>query len=268
MKKVIVGVLASHGDVYDAFKQVWLKNIAYTQYEPYNCKVIYKFFFIYGGDSEKILENENHTDLYYAYPETIPNMLRKTLRFFEHVKNTIFANENVFVLRTNLSTLFDFKLYSQWIDNVPSFFFGGSIIDGFHGKMTTFSGTNMIMSLDVMNFIVKHQDRFTYNQNEDIELSAMVMFNIGCNIKAMKRIDFVINRIIYHKCKLYAEDVCCYRFKSNNRKKDIENMDNILSCLKTNVNIKRFIQSQMENVQIVSEASEMDVLAERVWSIT
>lgn len=269
MKRVYVGILASHGNPYDAFKKVWLRNIEHTR--QLECDIKYEFYFIYGG-LENSIQNEMYTDLYYDFPETIPNMLRKTLRFFEHIQNLQNLQENgddIFILRTNLSTLFNFGMYQEWLMNVSSQrFFGGSIIDGLQGQLTTFSGTNMIMSQDVMQFVLLHQDRFYYKYNEDIELSLMVMLNKKCKLKAMKRLDFLTDRIIYHKCNLFSEDVCCYRFKSTDRKKDVNTMHNILSCLQAGVNVTRFIQTQMKHLEVTSEASGMGLLAEKMWMIS
>lgn len=270
MKRVYVGILSSHGEPYDAFKKVWLRNIEHTNnFEPrYKGEVKYDFYFIYGGDSEDVIHHSGYTDLYYVYPETIPNMLRKTLKFFEHINNTTKTKDEVFILRTNLSTLFDFRMYQEWLKNVHSqTFFGGSIIYGFQGETTTFSGTNMIMSRDTMQFVLLRQDRFSYNYNEDVELSHMVMLNMKCKIKAMKRLDFLSDNLVYHKCRLYAEDISCYRFKSSDRKQDVNMMHNILACLQAGVNIIRFIQTQFKHFQVSSEASDIEMLSEHTWMV-
>lgn len=274
MKKVYVGILASHGEPYDAFKKVWLRSIEHTKH--LDCKVKYEFFFIYGGKVVEVVQNDTntttYTDLYYAYPETLPNMLRKTCKFFEHVEQLESNNkhkDDVFILRTNLSTLFDFKMYQEWLKGIPSrLFFGGSLIDGIHGKSTCFSGTNMIMSLDVMRFVVMHQDRFSYNYNEDIELSCMVMMNVMCKLKSMKRLDFLDDKLVYHKCDMFSEKVSCYRFKSSNRQQDVNNMHNILACLQANVNVTRFIQIQMKHLVVSSEASCMSRFSEQIWMLS
>lgn len=282
MKHVYVGILASHGEQYDAFKKVWLRNIEHTR--NLGCKVKYDFYFIYGGESNDICTQSAYTDLYYNYPETVPNMLRKTLKFFEHIEVTVNRDENgkpknerpdIFILRTNLSTLFNFEMYQDWLENVSNvMFFGGSIINGYQGESTIFSGTNMIMSRDVMQFVLRHQDRFSYNYNEDIELSYMVMLNIkqpamkAIKLKAMKRLDFVSDKIIYHKCHLFSDDICCYRFKSNDRKTDANTMHNILACLQSGVNVTKFIQNQLKHMQVTSEKSGMAVLAKGMWVIT
>jgi hypothetical protein len=269
MKKVYVGVLATHGETYDAFKKVWLRNIEHTH--KLDCEVKFEFCFIYGGEVTQIVHNDLYTDLYYEYPETLPNMLRKTLRFFEHVEKLERTNRSrgeVFVLRTNLSTLFDFQMYQEWLKDIPSrVFFGGSLIDGVHGKATCFSGTNMIMSFDVMRFVVVHQDRFSYDYNEDIELSSIVMMNIMCTLKSMKRLDFLGDKMVYHKCNMFSEKVCCYRFKSSNRRQDVSNMHNILACLQAGVNVTRFIQLQMKHLVVTAEASGMSRLSEQTWML-
>lgn len=277
MRKIIVGILSSQDETYDAFKKVWLRNIEHWTQRKKNKHEIraydFEFYFIYGGENEGIIQHEQYTDLYYAYPETLPNMLRKTLRFFEHI-NEKYVADDILVLRTNLSTLFDFDSYTTWLRDVPrNLFFGGSIIDGFEGESTKFSGTNMIMSKDVMQFIIQYQDRFTYNYNEDIELSSMVMFNLNkgpkqLRLKAMKRVDFIQDAVMYHKCDMYAEDVACFRFKTQDRKSDVTRMHNILACLQTGVSVTKFIQTQLRHLPHRCEAGGMSILSEQVWYLT
>ena len=102
--KIVVGILASHDDMYDSFKSVWESHIAHVVSVLPNID----FVFLYGGDESRIENCVKWTNLYFHLSELPVNMLRKTLKFFEFVSKK-YRKEEILVIRTNLSTLFDFK---------------------------------------------------------------------------------------------------------------------------------------------------------------
>jgi len=228
--QIVVGILASHGECYDKFKEIWIKNIKYVKQKNIGKQI--DFIFIYGGDQDKKIIHSDYLELYVPFKETHRNMLRKTLTFYEYAIEKYgkqrYTNEpfmrcpELFTMRTNLSTLFNFDKLITWMQDIPSKkFFGGSLIAGIEGQHTSLSGINMVLSSDVVKFILHHQDRFSYNCNEDTETSALINMNIKCFHKCMKRIDFISDAkatpmILYHKCVFY-DDALCFRFKSDNR---------------------------------------------------
>lgn len=255
--RVIVGILASHNEIYDEFKKIWIENIkTITKNDNFS------FYFIYGGENEYINDNGKWIDLYYNIQETIPNMLRKSCRFFEYVNNKY--DGDFYILRTNLSTLFDFEKLYKWITKLPTnYFFGGSLIDGYSGSLTKISGTNMIFSTEILKFLIKNQDRFIYNQNEDVVLSHMIILNLYpfLRFKTIKRLDFLKDStIMYHRCSLNTQlyDFFCYRFKSDDRKSDIENMRYILY----NNNLDKF-----KEYKKTSEGDVFEVFSNCIWKI-
>lgn len=264
--KVIVGVLASHNEIYDKFKELWIKNINGIDHQK---RKQFSFYFIYGnetGEENRIIRGENWVDLYYDFQETIPNMLRKSCKFFEYV-NEKYNNEEYIILRTNLSTLFDFKKLLKWVNEVPNrMFFGGSLIDGYSGNLTRISGINMIFTKDIMRFLIDNQDRFIYNQNEDVVLSSVILMNLYKNLtlRTIKRLDFIEETVMYHRCSTNTEldDFFCYRFKSKDRKKDITNMKKIIEngCL---VNMGDFRESI-----ILSEGEVFQIFADKFWKVS
>lgn len=261
--KIIICIMASNTEEYNGFKLEWIKNINYIKKKS----DVFDFYFVYGGIKEKIIKNNNFTDIYYEITETIPNMLRKTLFFFEYTKNIHFD----FLVRTNLSTLFDFEKMTNWFNDLSNTkFFGGSLIDSFDGLNTKISGTNMVFSKDIIDLVVLHQDRFPYVFNEDIELSIMVFFNIkNCNHKTISRIDFLENQIVFQKCKTFDNNVFCYRFKSNIRTNDIYYYSLIMKYVIFDKNILNitFINDYI-NGNIIKEVVPMfNVLSEKIWTI-
>lgn len=258
--KIIVGIIASHNKEYDDFKKIWIDNINHTLSQT---NLEYKFYFIY-GEKSKSTSDGNYNNIYFPYNETLRNVLYKTLDFMEYINNKY---DNYILIRTNLSTLFDFKMYEEWLRNIPeSKFFSGSLINAIHGYNTTFSGTNLTMTRDVVEFILKHRSRFTLTYNEDEEISLLVMANIKCKHKTIKRIDFIQDKIMFHRCKKFAENIFCFRFKSDNRYNDYKNMKMMLSCIKSKYNVNKFIRDNFYDYSIVEEGQVFEKFSEIVWS--
>lgn len=264
--KVIVCIMASDSPEYNAFKNEWIKNINYIKSK----KNTFDFYFVYGGNVENVVNSDNYTDIYYKITETIPNMLRKTLQFFEYINESKIIFD--FLLRTNLSTLFDFEKMKGWFSHtsVNYGFFGGSLIDGFDGSKTRISGTNMVFSKNVVDIIITHQDRFPYMYNEDVELSMMVFSNLNnCNHKTISRVDFLDNSIVFQKCPMFYNDVFCFRFKSSNRENDVFYYANVLQyIIINNNNLNTTFISDYINGKSVSESSaNLLILSEKIWCI-
>jgi hypothetical protein len=263
MLNLVVCIIASDSDDYLKFKELWLKNISFIKSRKNNT-INYHFYFLYGGDTTKINHFSEYTELYFDIPETLQNILRKTLCAFDYF-NTKYDNNSLF-LRTNLSTVFDFEKYSTWLSDIPlSKFFGGSIIDGYNGFHTKISGTNMIMSLDILQFVLLHQDRFSFTKNEDIELSSLIMYNYPCFMKTMKRLDFITTKVLYHRCNLYSPDISCFRFKSSDRLRDTDLASHILNLIHSNQSIITYIRDLI--LPIVSEGEILEPLSTVVWRI-
>jgi hypothetical protein len=269
-KTVVVGILASHSQDYDAFKQVWIQNITWAT--KLNLGVELKFIFIYGGGNNLEAKEFGYwTELYTPVAETIRNMLRKTVYFYEHVLNH-YDSSNLYILRTNLSTLFDFAKLPSWLSSVPSkLFLGGSIIDGIDGEDTTFSGTNTFISKDLLEFLVRYKDRFSYNWNEDVEVSRIIKYNIPTVVhKSVRRLDFLHQMILYHKCQ--PEDISeifCYRFKSNNRAVDVELMRSALRNIMSDTNMGELVGHLVvqDNYKIAEELKALSQLANYCWHV-
>ncbi len=257
MCKVIVGILASEG--YDQFKEIWVKNIKYIK----STSNTFDFYFIYGGCCNKIVKNDFYTDFYNDSVESIKNMTIKTLKFYKYIIENIKFD---FVLRTNLSTLFDFVKMNEWFSNIQEKnFFSGSIISNFSYEYTLISGVNTVFSCDIVNFLNDNFYKFSYDENEDVETSKMVFNNVkNINFKSIIRIDFLSeNTMLYHKCsEIDNDDIFCFRFKSNNRDNDVKNMNYILN----KIILKKL--DYKKNIKFIKcENPEMNIYSKSIYII-
>jgi len=160
--KAIFLILSSNDNpIYDKFKKlhcIYLKN-----YYP-----IIKFFFIEFNNNitEDILEIDNY--IYVKGTESInPGMIIKTCKAIEYINNRY---KYEFLIRTNLSTLFNMMNLLEYISIIPT----ENACGGF-GYRSFISGTCIVLSQDITLKIVENFYKYDILvHNEDIIISAVL----------------------------------------------------------------------------------------------
>jgi hypothetical protein len=269
--KIIVAIIASKDPLYNQFKEIWIRCINHIKTTNLN----YEFYFIY---SEEVKDNisysldiySNYTNYYYKYKPFETELMRrevivlnKILDFYEYIRNKLNLNDNnsynyntledtTYILRTNLSSLFDFvKMYNYLLDKPKKNFFAGTINGFYNNIYTTISGMNSILSLDTMMYSIDNADNIREYlkvlKYEDDTMSNYIIRNLNVFLINIKRLDFIEmeevvlpthvwpatpKSIIYQKCNINDQGIFSFRFKTFNRTNDIEVMnmlnDNIL----------------------------------------
>ena len=264
--KIIVGIIASDNDSYKDFKNIWIKNIVRVKKDVCLSK-LFDFYFLYSdskGETKNICSETGeiiYVDYYDKndkFEKVTLSLFARTMSFFNYMIETFnlldeneslkYTNEGLYFLRTNLSTLFDFKLIEQWCRDKPKVNFLGGSFNGYYNNIhTTFSGTNMIMSYDVMKYVFFNKEKAELNHYlEDEAISNLIVRNLDVFIINVKRLDFIEmeevdvngiiwpatpNSIIYHKTTKGDKDVFTFRFKTFNRTNDINVMNYIVNEL-------------------------------------
>lgn len=261
---VTIGVIASD-DVteYSQFKKVWVDNIRST-----NASVMrhVSVVFIYGihknPECRTITETrETHIDMYTPYLDTFDNIIRKTIYFLKHTKTH-------FIVRTNLSTLLNIALlYNTLLSYSNTHFFGGPIIDAYNGFNTWFSGTCMVMTLDIAKHIVRNQLKISYSLHEDVELSLFVMKTYPYKMThiCIPRLDFIHrHNVLAHKCDI-SDTIFCFRFKTDNRQNDVIRMRFVYNSI---INNQANISDLLTETGLISVVEERySILCNSLWSI-
>jgi hypothetical protein len=101
--KLVCCIIASHDDVYDAYKKEWIRYITTAQFKDVD------FYFIYNGATELTVNKMNNfTDIYFPFEESVkPGIFKKTIAFYEYLQSTGVSYTHM--LRTNLSSFFKFE---------------------------------------------------------------------------------------------------------------------------------------------------------------
>ncbi len=306
--KLVVAIIASKGD-YNKFKSEWIRVIKSCKKDKELCDLI-DFYFLYtdkNGESSyvesKISKKKIYIDFYdNAEQETVTkSILNRTISFINFVK-TIYKLDNndnyikaidsgFYILRTNLSTLFDFKKIIKWIRDKPlTNFFAGSINGVFLGFNTHLSGTNLLFSLDIALYLHYYTHLINTEIPEDDSISEAIIKKIKIQLINIKRLDFVEmekveikgsnitfpatpNSVIYHKTIKYDDDIFCFRFKTFNRENDVRTMSSLIDKLKyKDFNLTKFVidYSKQYNppLPIIEQSPDYGkIFSERIFTI-
>lgn len=286
--KLVVSIISSSQSEYLGFKQIWIENIKYIKSQP-DIKDLVDFYFL---NCEKdipitstivpVSSNGGGTPFYYEfynyYDEDIRQrrVLKKTLNFFTYAKG-VYENvdETTFFIRSNLSTLINFRELINWLKTRPNkMFFAGPVVDNFKGRDSILSGTHLIMSFDVMVFLITHyiniwiglhnyncsltvkenteEERINFYVEDDTIISNVLFKLSELRINNVPRLDFIDiynfeiteggeTRNINTNLDLVLfhkcnekDNIFTYRFKTKSRETDIINMRNIFNHIKTN----------------------------------
>ena len=288
--KIIIAIIASHGQEKE-FKDIWIKNIKFVhKMHP----GIFEFYFLYSrsccnceNDAPEIREImyntiSNYYDFYYYKKKdwTRQNsILMKTLDFYKYIHNK--TTGTMYCVRTNLSTLFDFTTFLQWISDKPKEnLYAGHVIDFYTGTCTAMSGTCIILSHDIVSIFAKmiFNKQFLYDfpdEEDDSCISFLILqlLRLDPFMINIPRVDFIkINKqldplerngICFSKFdpnNYKKNNIFLYRFKTNDRKYDASLMNSILctqGCKKLNeidlysYNLPFYIQTN-SNIEYIS----------------
>lgn len=227
--QIVIGILAG-GDrkIYTKFFDLHRKNA-----EKYKNKI--KIFFLVG---KKEIDDIDQPDMLY---NTEPDdnldidITSNTIQFYKYVLDNY---KFKWCLRTSLSTLINYEmLLKKYTYGIMNTIDGPRIDDS-----KCLSGTFMIMSKDIVEFLYKNEllikDKIkTERFGEDL-FSSMFLFKNkeGVMSKNLNRIDFInyknihIKNIVnYHHCQSDCNNIFIFRFKTLDREQDFKNMSDLLS---------------------------------------
>jgi hypothetical protein len=160
--KCIFLIISSHDNpVYEEFRnlhRVYLKN-----YLP-----LFRYFFVEFRQEQEALVVEENDYIYIKGEESInPGMILKTCKAMEYIN---FRYEYEFVLRTNLSTVFNIPNLIEYLYIIPN----TNSCGGFNYR-SFITGTGIILSKDVSKQIVDNFLRYDLmKHNEDIIISGIL----------------------------------------------------------------------------------------------
>ena len=202
------------------------------------------YFIIYDENLTEEFKLINDT-LFIKGNETYMNILDKTikaLRYFINIK------DYDFIIRTNISTTFNYKLLYNYLNDIPknNIYLGGIVfkidwIDIKYGitneniekfllkYLYYFQGTCIILSSDVAKNIIENSNKLIHDVIDDVSIGLFIktyLPNSYLNYTNMPK-----TSIISEETNIYDNNSIIYRHKSFNDEKDIKNMINTFKII-------------------------------------
>lgn len=286
--KIIFGILASSNENYDEFKNIWTSNI--NKFKSGQNKDLVDFYFLY---TEPQLQNTcidcntyyNYYSQYIENDSMMNSFIKRTVSLLDHLKTTDKLGD--FFIRTNLSTLFDLNMLLNWIKNLPdNNIIAGSVIDNLNSIYTHFSGTNIVLSRDLVEFLLLNQKHILDESilpGDDQRISSLIVENNDVRLLIIKRLDFIelestnvspyISPCIAFQNSSNTSNLFCYRFKTRNRELDIKVMKRLENQINSgNLNINQFINTILNDPilpynQVFAQNIEYDEITTQLLQI-
>lgn len=245
MKKIVFGILASTNEHYSKFIEIWIENI--KKFKSSKSSSLIDFYFIYAEPHQSEFSMSPEYDvcnpeqpMYYNYyskynenDSMMDSFLNRTICLLDHLQSTPFD----YFIRTNLSTLFHLDILIQKIQTLPEYnLIAGPPIDKLNSIHTHISGTNILLSRDLVDFLLLNKECLldeSVLHGDDQRISSLIIENLNVNLLLIKRLDFIEMNydgdkyippsIIFQNC-YDINNLFCYRFKTTNRENDIKYM--------------------------------------------
>lgn len=236
MKLLILSIF-SNSTIYNNMKDIHIK---YLENNENNENIDY-YFITFNEDMIVDVEINNNI-IYIKGEENYLNILEKTIVALDYLIN-IKKKEYDFIIRTNVSTLFNYKLLIEYLNSIPknNIYIGGILfslnwLDYKYGitnykinlyslnNLYYFQGTSIIMSFDVINFILKNKLNIKYDIVDDVAIGLFVKTFLPNAYSRMLEIK-------YPKCSInnFESDSIIIRNKQNDREQDLSNMEKIIT---------------------------------------
>jgi hypothetical protein len=205
--KIIVLIIDSdNSEIYENFRSIIRK---YTKLSTN----IMSFFIRLDNNIENDVKLENDT-LYFKGTESyIPGVLYKTCEAFKYCINNYSFD---YILRTNLSSFYNYSMLSNKISQLPKTNVVFAVI-GYYDDIMFPSGAGFLMSHDVIDLCINNidfKDKFYFLYEDDVCIG-MLLKNLKIQILNAERCDYITQNKQYNpeNTKLYYH----FRVKSNDR---------------------------------------------------
>jgi hypothetical protein len=175
--KCVVLVIASHSEAFDGFKQIWEEHWNQSADHLRDCKCFYLY-----NDPNFTEMRKDGSNLYFPYEETYPapGLLLKTMDALAYLETQNITFD--FLLRTNLSSLFNWRAFMQFINSKSP----KSLVAGVPYNTRRMSGMCMILSSDVVQQIRQRRSQLDFDLPDDEAINNILHQMPGNNYVELK----------------------------------------------------------------------------------
>jgi hypothetical protein len=208
-----------------------MKDELETYLKQFENNVVF-YFIAYRETQQNDIMIENNCIYIKGKEGFVPQVLDKTIIALEYCIKYLNINFDFFV-RSNISSIINFNLFPINELDIVNVYSGASILkleslDPFYGinsknfhklkGLSYVSGTSIIMSRDVVEYLIKHQDKLDRTLIDDVSIGFLLSTQYKI-VELEKSNKFVVNTI--------DKDAFVIRNKSENRDDDVSRMHKI-----------------------------------------
>jgi hypothetical protein len=141
-----------------------------------------KVYFVYGQLVQPLENYDPSSDL--IYPEVVesyPVMIEKTIKAIEYIDSQITYD---FFIRTNLTTFWDFNKLHLHLNELPSqnCYSGDGPLPGYNSNEYYLSGTDTIVTPEMIKSIIANKHIVDYNLVEDAAMGKFFHGHLKCTM--------------------------------------------------------------------------------------
>lgn len=175
---ILLLIIANENNpLYNKLMNIWIQYMN-------SHKQIDSYFIVYKSDIDTPYIQDN--TLYLKGHESVENIIHKTVDSLEYFLE---KKSYTHIVRTNLSSLWNFSNLYKFIKSLPSYNLYCGFI-GQHNNILFASGAGIIMSNDICNIIIKYKENIYNTKLIDDVAIAVVLNNLGIAITPASRVDF------------------------------------------------------------------------------
>jgi hypothetical protein len=238
MKKTIILVIASRGDIYDQFIfKYWIPFINYIKDSGKKDIEIFLIFGtnVYTKDFDEIKENilKFDCDENGSFGSWTPGILQKTIKGMEFIDSNY---EYDYIFRTNLSSFLIFDNFIKIVESLENNKVYCGVINDYYIKKYI-SGAGIFISKDLVKYLINNENKLQYNIVDDVAIGYLLQTFIQ---NPLHRVDICINYFNENTAYNYINEIINnnhyhVRIKNSDRNLDIMYIDFL-----TNYFYKRF----------------------------
>lgn len=161
--RAIILILASNNNnIYNNCREIWKKYM--------NLNKNIGIFFVYGKLFKPLENYDSETDFIFDdIPESYPVYIHKSIKAFE-ILNLKYNYD--YLIRTNLTTFWDLNKLEMNLENLPKekCYYGDGPLPTYDHRGYYVSGTDTIVSRDLINKILENKEKIDYTIVEDASM--------------------------------------------------------------------------------------------------
>jgi len=221
--KILILIIAHDDGYYIDMQKLW--RIYMNRFDN-----IKSFFIKYNNNIDSDILVQNDTIYVKGNDSYIPGCLDKTIKSLEYTLNEDFGFDFDYLIRTNLSSVWDFTKLNHFLESNSELVVGG-VLGTAHNNIKFISGTGILLHKEVCKNIIQHKNLLDYNIIDDVALGIFLTQLLN-NYKPLNRFEaYHYNNNINSVNKELLRPFIYSRCQCHNSTQTLQLMEHIINII-------------------------------------